>query len=188
MRNAFLKTSTPNAAFYLLRNQVIAGGIPDQKEHQMELIEATIRKFGETVGVPDLKLDSENICSLVVDDEIEVFFQVLDFKSNVIRLNSPVADLSDVQNSVHELLLEANYNGIGTGAAALSIDPHTSEVLLTQPLQVDKLSENEFEEAVTMFVKYTSFWVQELADIAKLPFGDPASAPAIDSGLERTFV
>lgn len=154
----------------------------------MELIEATIRKFGETVGVPDLKLDSENICSLVVDDEIEVFFQVLDFKSNVIRLNSPVADLSDVQNSVHELLLEANYNGIGTGAAALSIDPHTSEVLLTQPLQVDKLSENEFEEAVTMFVKYTSFWVQELADVAKLPFGDPAPAPVIDSGLERTFV
>ena len=108
----------------------------------MELVETLIRQFGETVGLPDLKLDSENICSLVVEDEIEVFFEVLDFNSNVIRLNSPLADLNSVPESLYKLLLEANYNGIGTGAAALSIDPHSSEVLLTQPVQADKISAN----------------------------------------------
>lgn len=144
----------------------------------MELVETLIRQFGETVGLPDLKLDSENICSLVVEDEIEVFFEVLDFNSNVIRLNSPLADLNSVPESLYKLLLEANYNGIGTGAAALSIDPHSSEVLLTQPVQADKISANEFEEAVKLFVKYTSFWLQELVELAKLPSDDhdPASS------------
>ncbi|AEV39759.1 Tir chaperone (plasmid) [Pseudovibrio sp. FO-BEG1] len=154
-----------------------ANGLSKQKGHHMELVETVIRQFGETIGLSDLKLDSENICSLTVDGEIEVFFQVLDFKTNVIRLNSKLANLNSVPKSLYQHLLEANYNGIGTGAAALSINLRSSEVLLTQAIQADKLSAEEFADTVKLFVKYTSFWVQELVELAKFPSDDPVSMP-----------
>ncbi|KZK91162.1 Tir chaperone protein (CesT) [Pseudovibrio sp. Ad5] len=139
----------------------------------MEMVENTLRQFGETIGLPDLKLDTENICSLTVDGEIEVFFQVLDFNANVVRLNSRLASLNNVPKSLYLHLLEANYNGMGTGHAALSINQRSSEVLLTQAIQVDNLSVEEFAETVKLFVKYTSFWVHELVELAKFPSDEP---------------
>ncbi len=142
----------------------------------MEMIEKTLGQFGEAIGLPDLKLDAENICSLTVDGEIEVFFQVLDFSTNVVRLNSRLASLNNVPKSLYLHLLEANYNGMGTGHAALSINQRSSEVLLTQAIQVDKLSVEEFAETVKLFVKYTSFWVHELVELAKFPSDEPVPA------------
>lgn len=133
----------------------------------MKLIEEAIARFGDKIGIPDLAFSSENICALTINGEIEVFFQVREFQSHVVRINSKLADLKDISGELFRDLLMANYNGIGTGEAALAINDQTAEIMLTQPLNVERLTSDGFLEAVNTFVKYTLFWRAELPELQK---------------------
>lgn len=152
----------------------------------VKLIEEAIARFGEKIGIPDLTFSSENICALTINDEIEVFFQVREFQAHVVRINSKLADLKDVSSELFRDLLMANYNGNGTGEAALAINDQTAEVMLTQPLNVERLSTDDFLEAVNTFVKYTIFWKAELPELQKqtaVRSEDPVAVDALSSHM-----
>ena len=76
-------------------------------------------------------------------------------------------------------LLTANYNGEGTGAAALGVDTETDEVILGQAIDVAGLDADAFLETVETFVKYLTYWTEQLPTL-----GSPVCRPTV-RGRER---
>lgn len=143
----------------------------------MGLLQDVLARFGRTIGLNDLAFDSEDMCALTVDGDLEVYFQAIDYAAGVMRLNGRVALASDVSPETLRDLLVSSHNGRGTGDAAFSIDNQTDEVLLGRALYVNKMTDQEFDEAVTLFLRYVAFWNTQ---IAELEAPSLKSAPARD--------
>ena len=85
-------------------------------------------------------------------------------------------------------LLTANYNGEGTGAAALALDAETDEVILGQAIDVAGLDADGFLETVETFVKYLTYWTEHLPTLVPSTSADhPAVGTSSPSGCETDF-
>lgn len=136
--------------------------------------------FGSSIGLPDIKFNDDKICALIVGDDLEVWFEDTGNNANM-RLNCIVRENVVSDASVLSQLMKANYNGEGTGCAALALNPITSELVLSQGIDVIAESEDSFKEKVDLFVKYAAFWSDEAPKM--LPVVD--EAPSLDEGFMR---
>ncbi len=133
-------------------------------------VKEAIQQFGEKVGIADLALDDQQLCELTVGDGLDVFFQGTESETEL-RLNGRVGFLPGDDTATLMGLLTANYNGEGTGAAALGVDTETDEVILGQAIDVAGLDADAFLETVETFVKYLTYWTEQLPTL-----GSPVSA------------
>jgi len=126
---------------------------------------AAVHALSASLGIP-LAFDDEGICEMVVDDDTTVTLEG-DPDGTTMRVNGIVGDLPDADSAdALRLLLEANFNGQGTGAAALGIDHVTSEIVLGRSVDVSVLGPGGLEQALTEFVNYLSFWRKNLERLA----------------------
>ena len=136
------------------------------------------------IGLPGLKFGKDNACELIVGEDLEI--QIEDMgEGGVIRLNAAVRDMAGTDAAVLRDLLTANFNGMGTGKAALSVNPATSEIVLTQPVEATRHDAASLVAEVELFVRYAAFWREHAAGMSA---GAEDGAPAMPlGGDEVTF-
>ncbi|HVJ87830.1 MAG TPA: type III secretion system chaperone [Caulifigura sp.] len=113
-----------------------------------------IRQLGQSLGLP-LEISAGEACELVIGDDLSVLISG-DPDATRLQLSGTVSSFPvGDRASVATALLKANYNGQGTGAAALSLDPLTEDVVLTRAFDV---AGGNLTAAVEEFANYLEFW------------------------------
>ena len=95
-----------------------------------------------------------------------------------LNINGMVGALRSVESSFLLALLEANHNGVATGGGAISIDPRTTEIVLTWTLLTTQESVDSFAKKMEDFARYLTFWIDYLP---KISTGSNNADPAFNS-------
>lgn len=120
--------------------------------------------FGKTIGMPRLAFAPDNTCTLDVGDSLVLELETMSDKG-LIRLNAAIRELGDADFEVLHFLLVSNFNGTGTGKAALAINRASGELVLGQPVECLLHSAESFCATVDEFVRYALFWQSHAATL-----------------------
>ena len=86
-----------------------------------------------------------------------------DPQSTTLRINAVVGVLPEADSpQALRLLLQANFNGQGTGANSLSIDHVSNEVVLGRTVDVTTLGPDGLVKPVREFARYLLYWRRNL--------------------------
>lgn len=113
--------------------------------------------LAKATGLGKLSFGTNRICRLDVGDTVEL--EIEDRAADgILRLNAAVRVVGDADFSVLRALLAANFNGEGTGKAALAINTASGEIALTQPVELLRHDAASFCAEVETFIRYVLFW------------------------------
>lgn len=128
------------------------------------IMNSLLKAFGQSIGMPDLKMDEENRCNLLFDD-MAVSFELSE-KQNSMYIYSQVAALTtDERDKVSAALLDANYVFRGTGGAAFGVEQETGSVVLIREERLEGFQLSQFEPIVETFVNLVEDWQQKLQEL-----------------------
>ena len=136
-----------------------------------------VKSFGARVGIPSLSLGSEGVAALTVGKDLEIQLEG-PVDGERLNINGMVGALRSVESSFLLALLEANHNGVATGGGAISIDPRTTEIVLTWTLLTTQESVDSFAKKMEDFARYLTFWIDYLP---KISTGSNNADPAFNS-------
>ena len=141
-----------------------------------------IAALAGAIGLPDLKLDAENTCTLVIDGTQEIYLSGAPDGTSL-RLNAVLGDMSAL-GADPARMLEINYVAEESGGGALAINRMTAEAVYVKTLDVSALSAGAVAPAVESFVKYALFWAETLPELraaepADLGAGSPETETII---------
>ncbi|VBB42977.1 conserved hypothetical protein [uncultured Desulfatiglans sp.] len=128
----------------------------------MERFKALIKRFGETIGIPDLDLDEDGYCCLEFDGHIvNIEFAP---RSEEFFFYACIADLPETdRQALCEMLLEANFFFRGTHGATFGIDKPSKQIILAAKKPIAAVDGRLFESMMEDFVNATIGWKQRLA-------------------------
>ncbi|HVJ69047.1 MAG TPA: type III secretion system chaperone [Caulifigura sp.] len=130
-----------------------------------------VQQLSQSLGL-SLELADGEACELIVGDDLSILISG-DPNGTQLRLMGVVASFPDGDRSlIATTLLKANYNGQGTGPAALALDPLTEDVVLTRA--IDAAASN-ITSSIEEFANYLDFWRTRLESIVGA--GDGAVTP-----------
>ena len=120
-----------------------------------------IQALAAGVNTP-LAFDDEGVCDLVLDGDAIVTLEG-DPQGTTLQINGVVGTLPDPQEpQALQLLLQANFNGQGTGACSLGLDHVSGEVVLGLRVDVTTLGEAGLAPVVGEFANYLIYWRDNL--------------------------
>lgn len=122
-----------------------------------------IALIGVEIGLPDIRLDVNDTCNLVIDERLEIYLTG-DANAEELRLIGVLGDLADF-NIDPIALLASNANAVETGRGALAIDRVTDEVLYVRTINTGSMDSTELMAELRDFIKYTVFWESLLPDM-----------------------
>lgn len=122
-----------------------------------------IALIGVEIGLPDIRLDVNDTCNLVIDERLEIYLTG-DANAEELRLIGVLGDLADL-NIDPIALLASNANAVETGRGALAIDRVTDEVLYVRTINTGSMDSTELMAELRDFIKYTVFWESLLPDM-----------------------
>jgi hypothetical protein len=132
--------------------------------------EKAIATIAAAVGLPDIRLDVNNTCNLVIDDKFEVYFTG-DPLGAQLRMQGVLGDYAEFEPDP-KALLASNAVALETGSGALALDAITGEVLYVQTLDLSTMQDEALLSALTDFLKYTAFWEGQLPDMRAAAIAD----------------
>lgn len=139
-----------------------------------------IAALAGAIGLPDLKLDAENTCNIVVDGTQEIYLVGAPDDSRL-RLNAVLGDMAALGADPVKML-EVNHVAEESGGGALAINRMTAEAVYIQTLDVSAMEPGTLTAAVERFVKYALFWAETLPELR--PAADDRLGTGTTSGEE----
>ena len=101
------------------------------KKEEKNKISNFIKNYGKEVGLPNLCLNNENICSLNFDGKINIDIKYNE-KSSICPFVSPICSIPDKnKEEFYKKLLLANSFGIENGGAVLSIYKEKNSIIFS---------------------------------------------------------
>lgn len=150
------------------------------------VMEGVLADFGAAIGIPDLRLDEDRRCNLMVDD-VAVSFELGrgDESLYIYSRLGPTPD-GDV-DALLTALLHANYSFEDTRGSTLSIDPQTGAIVLTREERLEFLRLGTFESVVETFVDVAERWMHRIQSGEFEAQGAPPQAepPSSTDGMMR---
>jgi hypothetical protein len=105
-----------------------------------------------------LTFNDDHVCDLLLDGDALVTLEG-DPQGTTLQLNGVIGPLPDPQSPQGlRLLLQANFNGQGTGSCNLGLDHVSDEVVLGRQVDVTTLGEAGLEPVVGEFANYLLYW------------------------------
>ncbi len=136
-----------------------------------------VRQLGQFLGL-ELELGSDEAAELIVGEDLSILISG-DPDGSRLRFTGVVATFPEGDAaSAARTLLKANYDGQGTGAAALALDPVSEDVVLTRAFDVANQAADGLSAAVEEFANYLEFWQSRLDSLVAGPAADPATPTA----------
>jgi len=127
-------------------------------------INGLLQEFGRTIGIPDLDLDDEGYCILVIDEKLVINME-FDQLGQQLLIYSLVGETSGDAARVHEQMLRSNYLGRDTGGATLGLRPEDGGVVLSQWVAVPGLDLPRFTAILETFVNQVDDWTRRLPEL-----------------------
>ena len=139
---------------------------------------ALIQQLAAETGLPSLALGEQGTARLSIDGRWNVDFE-WDETNGVLHLCAEIGKLPlPGRENVLMKLLSANYLGLETSGAALSLAPESEEILLCARVDPEKISFAEFKALLEGFLAALERLVPEVLEVpAEQPFlrGDDAA-------------
>lgn len=112
-----------------------------------------------------LSFNSDGVCDLILDDGSVITLEG-DPNGTTLRLNGVVGDLPDPESAqALRLLLQANFNGQGTGASSLGLDHVSGEVVLGRSVDVSSLGSDGLVPVLSEFANHLVHWIDRLPSL-----------------------
>jgi hypothetical protein len=109
-----------------------------------------------------LTFNEDDVCDLVLNGDALVTLEG-DPQGTTLRINGVVGTLPDPQApQALQLLLQANFNGQGTGPCSLGLDHVSGEVVLGLRVDVTTLGETGLQPVVGELANYLIYWRDNL--------------------------
>ncbi len=116
-----------------------------------------LQSIARKIGLPNLRFDTDRICVLDVGDTLTL--EIEDKASDAtVRFNAAIGYAGDFGSTALRLLLSANFNGDGTGKAALAINPASGDLVLGQVLDPRHHTADSLHAELELFVRRALFW------------------------------
>lgn len=117
-----------------------------------------IPKYGKEIGLPNLKLNDNNVCSLNYDGKINVDI-VYNKKNNQCFFASPIGNIPTNPNeNYYKKLLISNAFGTETGGAMLGIEEEGNRIVLAYNFISNIISFELFKTLLRNFVNLVEEW------------------------------
>lgn len=138
---------------------------------------AAIARLAQENGI-QLTFNDEGVCTIVIDADAVVRLDG-EPQGTRLRISAAVGRLPDPRNA-HALrvLLQANFQGQGTGDAALGLDHISDEVVLGCGVKVDELGPRDLAPALEAFAAQLAYWRDNLLRLTSEPAPGPGPDPA----------
>ncbi len=143
--------------------------------------------LGAHVGVPNLVLNDDNVCRLVLDRTLVIDIEHLP-DTNLLQVYSVVGGHPGNNADICHRLLSANLFGRGTGGAILGLDEQRGEILLVQPFDLATATPDKFVATLETFVGYVETWTAELIGAAADADSDDDEEAADRAGGASSFI
>lgn len=139
---------------------------------------AAIECLAQEYGI-HLAFNDEGVCAIVIDGDSVVRFEG-EPQGTRLRISATVGHLPDPRNA-HALrvLLQANFQGQGTGDAALSLDHVSDEVVLGCGVKVDELGPRGLAPTLEAFATQLAYWRDNLLRLTSEPSTGLDQAPGL---------
>jgi hypothetical protein len=136
---------------------------------------AALAQLGREHAI-ELAFDAEGVCTVLLDEDAVLRLEG-DPQGSRLRISATVGRLPN-SRSAHALrvLLQANFQGQGTGAASLGLDHVSDEVVLGCEVAVDELGPRGLEPTLEAFAVRLSYWRENLLRLTSEP--SPRHGPA----------
>jgi len=137
----------------------------------IETVNEFLAELGQTVGLPELRLDEDGYCCLSFD-ALETHLQHDGDRDALVVFARLGALAEEVASEAYELLLSANLFWAGTNGATLSVEPADRLVYLAASTPLAGLEYPDFEAWLGGFVAAADRWTE---NVAKLNSGEEAA-------------
>lgn len=121
-----------------------------------------IVNYGKEIGLPDLKLNEDGICSLSFDEKINVDIVYRKEQEQVI-FAAPIGDIpAEGQEGFFKQLLIANAFGIENAGATLGIEEDANRIVLSYMFISSTFSFELFKTVLANFVDLVEAWKEKI--------------------------
>ncbi len=135
-----------------------------------------IANYGKEIGLPDLKLNEDGICSLSFDEKLNVDIVYRKDEEQVI-FASPIGNIpAEGQENFFKQLLIANAFGIENAGAILGIEEDENRVVLSYMFISSTFSFELFKTVLANFVDLVEAWQEKLETMGS----ESSSAASLD--------
>ncbi|AEV39614.1 Tir chaperone (plasmid) [Pseudovibrio sp. FO-BEG1] len=123
----------------------------------MKYAATLLAELGEKIGLPNLELDEEGLCSFEVEDEFTLTLGANN--QDEVILFALLPDIQkDKREAGYRLLLQANLLGKGTGDAVLAMTEGDNQPALNSRFSAQNLAVQQLEEKLDTFIKLVKLW------------------------------
>jgi len=138
---------------------------------------AAVEDLARHLGIA-LSFNGDGVCELVVDGEASITLEG-DPQDTTLRINGVVGHLPDPHEpGALRLLLQANFNGQGTGEASLGLDHVSDAVVLGRAVRMDELGHDGLAPVLEAFANQFAHWRERLPRLIRDAGADHNPAPA----------
>lgn len=124
-----------------------------------------IQRYGKEVGLPNLKLNGDNVCSLCFDNNINVDI-VYNENINQCFLHSPICLIpNNDREKFYEQLLISNNTYNENGGVILGIEEEQNRVVLSYTFIADTFSYFRFKNVLRNFVDIAESNILKFKDL-----------------------
>lgn len=125
-------------------------------------IDELIARLGTELGIPDLALNSENVCRLVLNDSISIDLEWQD-ELETLHVHCCLGEMPhEGTDAWMQLMLSANLYGRRTGGAAIAYDPDLGEIVLCRHAALRSFNFLQFVDDLEQFGQAALYWTERL--------------------------
>ena len=140
-----------------------------------------ITNYGKEVGLPNLKLNENGVCSLNFDGKINVDI-VYNKENDQCFFASPIGTVpAEGREEFFKQLLVSNAFGIENGGAVLGIEEEEDRVVLSYTFIASTFSFELFKTVLGNFVTMVENWQNKYANLCRFS----SSTEASQNGAEK---
>jgi len=136
--------------------------------------------LGRKVGIPELTLDEQGACIMSFDEHV-VTFQEEDEGRGVTMYTVLGILPRETAAGVYRNVLSGNLFWAETHGATLALEDSTDSLVLAREVDVSKMSEDEFQDLLGLFLDAADWWRDHYQDDDDVEKVDPMSLGAMAS-------
>lgn len=117
-----------------------------------------VRQFGARVGLPDMKLDDSGLCRVVLDETVNLDFE-LSSDCQTLYLYSALPPMdNNVEVDLMKALLTANYGLHRSCQFRFAYDENAHEFLLLETIPAKGIDLETFDQILQNFARTATTW------------------------------
>lgn len=125
---------------------------------ETNVFEELVRQFGVRVGLPEMKLDDSGLCRVVLDETVNLDFELSSDKQTLYLYSALPPTDAEVENELMKALATANYGLHRSCNCRFVFDENANEFLLLETISANGINLESFDEILQNFARTATTW------------------------------